>query len=86
MQSYNKRGTENKRNRALKSDVEITLEKAVQLNRRVKIIYERNGEYTERVVRPHGLTEIELIGYCYLRKARRKFKISNILSAILLDS
>ncbi len=64
------------------NDVQQTVLKAIELNKRVKIIYQGEKGFSERVVRPFKIENGELHAYCYLRKANRKFRMTNILSAV----
>ncbi|WP_227521510.1 MULTISPECIES: hypothetical protein [Bacillus] len=57
------------------------LEKYFYHNIPIEMIYEaRNGELTQRAVRIIHIGDTHLIGFCYLRKTKRTFKIENILS------
>ncbi|MBQ4062391.1 MAG: hypothetical protein IJD14_06035 [Christensenellaceae bacterium] len=64
------------------TDIEKTIIKAIELDKLVRIIYESDKGFTERTVRPIKLENEELYAYCYLRRSRRKFKLSGILSAV----
>lgn len=66
--------------------VETTLRKAIERGLLVRIIYDSNGEYTERTIKPNSIGEQGVAAYCYLRKSKRIFKMSNILSAIIMET
>lgn len=63
------------------NDVETTVLKAIELNKRVKIIYEGDKGFSERLIRPAKIENGEVFAYCCMRRANRKFKIERILSA-----
>lgn len=66
------------------SGLRKTLLMALEQERRICMIYESGGKYTERTVRVIELREDAVYAYCYLRRKRRLFKLANILSAQLL--
>ena len=65
--------------------IKLTLERAIAEGRRVRMIYQTGDSISERRFKPYELTEDSVIGYCYLRRAKRSFKLSGILSAQLID-
>jgi len=62
----------------------LTITKAMEYDRLVRIIYEKDGEFTERVVRPNFLKDGELHAYCYLRHGKRRFRVENIMGAMMI--
>ena len=66
------------------SGLRKTLLMALEQERRICMIYESGGKYTERTVRVIELREDAVYAYCYLRRTRRLFKLANILSSQLL--
>ena len=63
----------------------LTFERAIAEGRRVRMIYQTGDTISERRFKPYELTEDSVIGYCYLRRAKRSFKLSGILSVQLID-
>ena len=62
-----------------------TIERAIAQGRRVKIIYQSNEKMSERIIKPKEIAEDSVIAYCYLRHAKRIFKLESILTAQLIE-
>lgn len=62
------------------------LKRAIDENKKVRIIYESAGDYSERTIRVIALQTKDVRAYCYMRHARRIFKLNGILSAQLLEN
>lgn len=62
----------------------MVITKAMEYHRSVRIIYEKNGEFSERVLRPYQIKDGELHAYCYLRHAKRRFRMEHIIAAEML--
>ncbi len=60
------------------------LQRAVQNEHKVRIIYESDGNFSERTIKPERITEDKISGYCYMRKRKRTFVISKILAAAII--
>ncbi len=58
---------------------------AMQKNCRVKMIYQKNEEVVERIVSPRAFKADLVICYDHFRKARRNYKLDNVLAAELMD-
>ena len=67
------------------SMVETTLLLALQKGSPVEIIYQSGRGITQRVIQPIKIGTDWVDAYCRLRKARRKFRLSGILSARILS-
>lgn len=65
-------------------DVLLAIRKAMEYHRLLRIIYEKDGEFTERVIRPDHIRETELYAYCYMRHGKRRFRLENIVAAVML--
>ena len=65
------------------TDIERVFLKAIENDERVRIIYETDKGITERTVRPISMQDGEVYAYCYLRRNRRRFKLSSVLGAAL---
>ena len=58
------------------------LKRALQTGDTVQLIYlDGRGKMTQRTVIPREIKNGRLLAYCFLRRERRSFIISNILSA-----
>ena len=66
-------------------DLLLTIRKAMEYHRRMRIIYEKDGAFTERTIRPYMLKDNELYAYCYMRGSRRRFRLENIIGAVMLQ-
>lgn len=66
--------------------VEYIINHAIECNEKIKIIYRTDREITVRMLKPFKTINGFLEAYCFKRKALRKFKIENILSAELVIS
>ncbi|MBR4079288.1 MAG: WYL domain-containing protein [Christensenellaceae bacterium] len=62
----------------------LTIRKAMEYHRRIRIIYEKDGAFTERTIRPYQLKDNELHAYCYMRSSKRRFRLENIIGAVML--
>ena len=62
----------------------MLIEKAREYHRLVRIIYEKDGEFTERVIRPNFIKNDELHAYCCMRHGKRRFRLNNIIAAVML--
>ena len=62
----------------------LAITKAMEYHRLLRIIYEKDGEFTERVIRPNYMKDGELYAYCYMRHGKRRFRIGNIIAAVML--
>ena len=63
----------------------IIINRAIEEGRRVRIIYQSDKDISERSIKPYGIFEDSLSAYCYLRRAKRSFKLNGILSAQLIE-
>ncbi len=58
---------------------------AMQKNCKVKMIYQKNDEVVERLVSPRAFKADLVVCYDHFRRARRNYKLDNVLAAELLD-
>lgn len=65
-------------------DVLLAITKAMEYHRLLRIIYEKDGAFTERVIRPNYIKEDELHAYCCMRHGKRRFRLENIIAAVML--
>ena len=65
-------------------DVLLAITKAMEYQRLLRIIYEKDGEFTERVIRPYYIKEADLYAYCCMRHGKRRFRLENIIAAVML--
>lgn len=57
------------------------MRKALLKQEPVEIIYlSRNNVTTQRLVTLHSMNDLEIIGYCHLRRSVRTFKFEGILA------
>lgn len=56
----------------------------MEYQRLLKIMYEKDGSFTERVIRPYQIKNDELYAYCYLRHGKRRFRLEYIIAAVML--
>ena len=67
-------------------DVTDIISKAALKNNIVEIAYkDSKGFITERVTEPYEIKDDSYYGFCVLKNGIRRFKLSNILSAKILD-
>lgn len=66
-------------------DLLLTIRKAMEYRRRMRIIYEKDGAFTERTIRPYLLKDNELYAYCYMRGSKRRFRLDHIIGAVMLS-
>ncbi|WP_100399605.1 hypothetical protein [Bacillus sp. FJAT-44742] len=60
---------------------EKIIKKAMMTNTAITFIYEaKTGELTQRTVEVKKILAGRFVGYCYLRKGERIFKMDNVLS------
>lgn len=60
------------------------IKRSLESKHPLEIIYlADNGTFSQRVIEVLNINETHLIGYCRSKKARRMFKVANILSASL---
>lgn len=52
--------------------------------KKIKIIYQKDNELTERIIKVYKIQKDKVEAYCYLRKAQRIFKKKNILAAEII--
>ena len=52
--------------------IKTTLERAISEDKRVRMIYQSGDAMSERTIKPYEITQDSVIGYCYLRRAKRK--------------
>ena len=64
--------------------IKTTLERAISEDKRVRMIYQSGDAMSERTIKPYELTQDSVMAYCYLRRAKRSFKLNGILSAQLI--
>lgn len=58
------------------------LNRCLQLGQKVEIIYiSKDEKITHRSIFINEINEVNVIGYCYLRREKRTFRLGNILSA-----
>lgn len=62
-------------------EIKKILIRALKEEKRLEIIYESGGVFTQRKIKIIDLEDSTATAYCYLRKQKRTFKIKQILSA-----
>ena len=55
-------------------------------DKKIKIIYQKENELTERIIKVKKIQKDKVEAYCYLRKGQRIFKKKNILAVELVKT
>ena len=66
--------------------IEYYLKISLLEGKKIKIIYQKENELTERMIKVNKIEDDKVEAFCYLRKGRRIFKKDNILAAELVET
>ncbi|OGO78956.1 MAG: hypothetical protein A2Y23_02355 [Clostridiales bacterium GWB2_37_7] len=61
--------------------VELIINQALKMHRKIEIIYMCDKGITKRIIKPIKLENNTLEAYCFAKNSIRKFKLEGILSA-----
>lgn len=63
----------------------LIISKAIDDGKKLRMIYQSGDKLSERTVKPYKINDDSLSAYCYLRRAKRSFKLEGILSAQIVE-
>jgi predicted DNA-binding transcriptional regulator YafY len=59
---------------------------AIDKNVKVKLIYLKDAQVIERIIKPYKVTDEHVLCYDYFRKQKRTYKLDNVLGAELITN